>query len=75
MDALFGGVLRVAGGLALALLLGWQAPGRYRADLLEAGSDPRQVHALLWALRWISPPVIALGLVVSITDLARSWGG
>ena len=75
MDALFGGVLLVAGGLAMALLLGWQAPGRYQADLLEAGSDPRQVQVLLWALRWISPPAIAVGLVVSITDLARSWGG
>jgi hypothetical protein len=50
-------------------------PGRYRADLLEAGSDPRQVQALLWALRWISPPAIGVGLVVSITDLVRSWAG
>jgi neurotransmitter:Na+ symporter, NSS family len=75
MDALFGGVLLVAGGLAMALLLGWHVPGRYRADLLAAGSDPRQVQALLWALRWISPPVIGLGLVVSITDLVRSWAG
>jgi neurotransmitter:Na+ symporter, NSS family len=75
MDALFGGVLLIAGGLALALLLGWQVPGRYRADLIEGGSNPRQVQVLLWALRWISPPAIALGLVVSITDLARSWGG
>jgi NSS family neurotransmitter:Na+ symporter len=75
MDALFGGVLLVAGGLAMALLLGWHVPGRYRADLLEAGSDPRQVQALLWALRWISPPAIGVGLVVSITDLVRSWAG
>jgi NSS family neurotransmitter:Na+ symporter len=75
MDALFGGVLLLAGGLAMALLLGWQVPGRYRADLLEAGSDPRQVRALLWALRWISPPAIGVGLVVSIADLLRSWVG
>jgi NSS family neurotransmitter:Na+ symporter len=75
MDALFGGVLLLAGGLALALLLGWQVPGRYRTDLLEAGSAPRQVRALLWALRWISPPAIGLGLVVSLVDLLRNWAG
>jgi NSS family neurotransmitter:Na+ symporter len=75
MDALFGGVLLLAGGLAMALLLGWQVPGRYRTDLLQAGSDSRQVRALLWALRWISPPAIGLGLVVSLTDLLRHWAG
>jgi NSS family neurotransmitter:Na+ symporter len=75
MDALFGGVLLLAGGLAMALLLGWQVPGRYRTDLLQAGSDSRQVRALLWALRWISPPAIGLGLVVSLTDLLSNWAG
>jgi NSS family neurotransmitter:Na+ symporter len=59
----------------MALLLGWQVPNRYRTDLLEARSDPRQVRALLWALRWVSPPAIGLGLVVSFTDLLRSWAG
>jgi neurotransmitter:Na+ symporter, NSS family len=75
MDALFGGVLLLAGGLALALLMGWQAPGRYRTDLLQAGGDPRQVWGLLWALRWISPAAISVGLAVSLTDLVRSWAG
>jgi NSS family neurotransmitter:Na+ symporter len=75
MDALFGGVLLLAGGLAMALLLGWQVPDRYRTDLLEAGSEACQVRVLLWALRWISPPAIGLGLVVSLSDLLRSWAG
>jgi len=26
-------------------------------------------------LRWVSPPVIALGLGVSLYDLVRSWMG
>lgn len=75
MDAVFGGVFLIAGGLALALLLGWRAPARYRADLEGSGSPPALVAALLFALRWVSPPAIAVGLVVSITDLARSWAG
>ena len=73
MDALFGGVALISGGLATSLLLGWQEPQRYRADLAGSGSGPRLVAALLWALRWISPLAIGVGLVASITDLARSW--
>jgi NSS family neurotransmitter:Na+ symporter len=75
MDAVFGGVALIAGGLALALLLGWSAPQRYRTDLEGSGTPPDLVTALLFALRWVSPPAIALGLVVSIADLARSWAG
>lgn len=75
MDALFGGVLLIAGGLAMAVLLGWQVPARFRADLLDSGSSQQLVAALLWALRWLSPPVIAAGLVVSLTDLLRGWSG
>jgi NSS family neurotransmitter:Na+ symporter len=75
MDAVFGGVLLIAGGLAMALLLGWCAPQRFQADLAASGSAPRLVRALFWLLRWISPPAIALGLAVSITDLVRSWLG
>lgn len=75
MDAIFGGVLLIAGGLAMALLLGWSAPQRFRADLTDAGSAPRLVALLLWLLRWISLPAISLGLVVSVTDLVRTWAG
>jgi NSS family neurotransmitter:Na+ symporter len=75
MDAIFGGVLLIAGGLAMALLLGWSAPQRFRADLTDAGSAPRLVALLLWLLRWISLPAITTGLVVSVTDLLRSLAG
>ncbi|MEO1003736.1 MAG: sodium-dependent transporter [Cyanobacteria bacterium J06638_7] len=75
MDGLFGGVVLIAGGLALSLLLGWRAPARYRADLHGSGTQPALVAALLFALRWVSPPAIALGLAVSLLDLARAWGG
>ena len=75
MDAIFGGVLLLLGGLLLALLLGWGSAQRFSRDLEESGSPLDLVSALLWALRWVSPVVISLGLVVSITDLVRSgWG-
>jgi NSS family neurotransmitter:Na+ symporter len=75
MDAVFGGVLLILGGLLLALLLGWGSSQRFRTDLEAAGTAPRLVAALLFALRWVSPLAISLGLVVSATDLVRSWSG
>ena len=61
--------------IGVALLLGWQVPDRFRMDLLESGSSPDLVRLLRWALRWISVPVISLGLLISIIDLAKSWSG
>ena len=75
MDALFGGVLLIAAGLAMAVLLGWVAPQRLQADLAGCGSSPRLQRLLLLALRWISPLAIAVGLAVSVTDLVRTWAG
>ena len=75
MDALFGGVLLIAAGLAMAVLLGWVAPQRLQADLAGCGSSPRLQRLLLFALRWVSPVAIAVGLTVSIGDLLHSWTG
>jgi NSS family neurotransmitter:Na+ symporter len=73
MDAIFGGVCLIAGGLLMALLMGWRAPDRFRQDLQESGTSPRLLRYLQLGLRWVSVPVISLGLVVSIVDLLRSW--
>ena len=75
MDAVFGGVLLIAGGLLLALLLGWGTPGRLKGDLLASGTSPALVERVLWLLRWVSPIAISAGLVISLVDLARSWSG
>ena len=75
MDALFGGVCLIAGGLLMAVLMGWRAPARFRTDLLESGTSPGLLRVLQLALRWVSVPVISYGLVVSVVDLARSWSG
>ena len=75
MDALFGGVLLIAGGLALAVLMGWRAPDRLASDLRGSGSAPELVLALQRALRWVSVPVVSVGLAVSVVDLIRRWWG
>ena len=66
---LFG--LLILGGLLLALLLGWVVPGRFRKDLSESSTPLLQQRLLLVMLRWVSPPVVATGLVISVVDLLK----
>ena len=72
MDSVFGGLLLILGGLLLALLLGWVVPDRFQQDLRESSTPAQLRRLLLVLLRWISPPVLALGLVVSLVDLLNS---
>ena len=69
MDSVFGGLLLILGGLLLALLLGWVLPDRFQEELAHSGSPLWLQRFLLVMLRWISPPVIAVGLVISVIDL------
>ena len=71
MDSVFGGLLLILGGLLLALLLGWVVPGRFRKDLNESSTPLLQQRLLLVMLRWVSPPVVATGLVISVVDLLK----
>ncbi|MEC8688409.1 MAG: sodium-dependent transporter [Cyanobacteriota bacterium] len=72
MDSVFGGLLLILGGLLLAVLLGWVLPDRFQKDLTQSASPLWLQRFLLVMLRWISPPVITLGLVVSVIDLVSS---
>ena len=71
MDSVFGGLLLIMGGLLLALLLGWVVPGRFQKDLSESSTPQLQQRLLLLMLRWVSPPVVATGLVISVVDLLK----
>ncbi|MEB3263305.1 MAG: sodium-dependent transporter [Synechococcus sp.] len=75
MDALFGGVLLILGGLTVAALMAWGSPGRLQADLEGCGTPAALRSGLLAALRWVSLPAITVGLVVSVVDLAGKWFG
>ena len=55
----------------LALLLGWVVPGRFQKDLSESSTPQLQQRLLLLMLRWVSPPVVATGLVISVVDLLK----
>ena len=75
MDSVFGGVLLILGGLLLALLLGWVVPNRFEDDLSSSDAPKAVRQGLMVLLRWVAPPVVAFGLLVSVWDLLRSWFG
>ena len=71
MDSVFGGLLLILGGLLLALLLGWVVPRRFSDDLAQSSTPPALRRFLLVLLRWVSPPIVATGLVISVIDLVQ----
>ncbi len=73
MDAIFGGLLLIFGGFLLSVLLGWVVPRKFDEDLALCGTSIGIRSCLKFMLRWISPPVIAFGLIVSFVDLIHKW--
>ena len=71
MDSVFGGLLLILGGLLLALLLGWVEPRRFSDDLAQSSTPPALRRFLMVLLRWVSPPIVATGLVISVIDLVQ----
>ena len=73
VDSIFGGVLLIFGGFLLAVFLGWIVPRRFDEDLASSNSNLKVRRYLKFMLRWVSPPVIAFGLIVSLVDLFQNW--
>ena len=74
MDSLLN-LLLILGGLLLAVLLGWVVPRRFKEDLAGCETPFGLSRLLLFMLRWVSPPVVAFGLIVSVVDLLQTWTG
>ena len=75
MSDVFGGVLLVLGGLLISLLMGWKVSGRFCEDLAQSGTPQWLQRLLLLCLRWVSPLVITVGLVISLYGLVLGWMG
>ncbi len=74
MDDLFGGVLLITGGWLIAVVMGWYAPRSFLEDLKNSGiTPPATAGIILFFLRWVSPWVIASGLLISVVDLIIKW--
>ena len=62
-------LLLLLGGFLIAILIGWFTSRVFDEDLAGCNSNLRGRRYLKFMLRWVSPPVIAFGLIVSLIDL------
>ncbi len=73
MDAIFGGILLIFGGLLISILVGWYSRKRFENDLSTSNTPNSITKCITLMLRWVSPTVIFFGLIVSLYDLIGSW--
>ena len=63
--------LLILGGLLISILLGWIVPNRYDEDL--SNSNLRVRRYLKFMIRWVSPPVIAIGLYLTVLSTIEAF--
>ena len=73
MDKVVGQVLLIFGGFVISIFLGWVVPRKFDEDLAASNSSIKVRRYLKFMLRWVCPPAIAFGLIVSLYDLCKNW--
>ena len=73
VDSIFGGVLLIFGGLLVSFFMGWVVPNKFEEELNSSGINSKLKFYIKFMLKWVSLPVIAFGLYVSVFDLIKSW--
>ena len=66
-------VLLILGGFLVSFLLGWVVPKVMDVELENSGSSKSTRTYLKFMLRYITPVIVAWGLLISIYDLLKSW--
>ena len=72
-DSIFGGVLLIFGGFLVSFFMGWVVPEKFNKELNTSKVGIKTTRYLKFMMRWVSPPIIAFGLVISIFDLLKGW--
>ena len=66
-------ILLIAGGFLVSFLIGWVVPKTLDIELTNSGSSPLVKTYLKFSLRYVTPVIVAAGLIVSIYDLLIKW--
>jgi len=66
-------VLLILGGFLVSFLVGWILPKTLDKELTNSGSSPLTQNYLKFMLKYITPVLIAWGLIVSVYDLLNNW--
>ncbi len=72
-DSIFGGVFLILGGFLVSFFMGWVVPGKLNEELNVSKVGTKTTRYLIFMTKWISPPIIGFGLVISIFDLIKGW--
>ena len=62
-------ILLLLGGFVISILMGWFVTRKFDEDLANSNSNLRVRKYTKFMLRWVSPPAIAFGLIMSIIDV------
>ena len=73
VDSIFGGVLLIFGGFLVSFFMGWVVPTKFNEELNTSKVGIKTTRYLKFMMRWVSPPIIAFGLVISVFDLLKGW--
>ena len=71
-DSIFN-VFLIMGGFLVAFLMGWVVPGKLNDELNVSKVGMKTTRYLKFMTKWVSPPIIAFGLIVSVFDLIKGW--
>ena len=66
-------VLLIFGGFLVTFFMGWVVPRRLDSELDDSKVGIKTVRYLKFMMRWVAPPVIAFGLLISIFELLKGW--
>ena len=66
-------VLLILGGFLVCFLIGWVLPKTLDKELTNSGSSLLTRNYLKFMLKYITPPIVAWGLIISIYDLFNGW--
>ena len=73
VDSIFGGVLLILGGFLVSFFMGWVVPGKLNEELNVSKVGTKTTRYLKFMTKWVSPPIIAFGFLVSVFDLLKGW--
>ena len=73
VDSIFGGVMLIFGGFLVTFFMGWVVPNKFNEELDNSKVGIKTSRYLKFMTKWVAPPFIAFGLIVSVFDLLKGW--
>ena len=66
-------MLLILGGFLVSFLIGWVIPKTLDNELISSGSSLIIRNYLKFMLKYVTPILVAWGLIVSVYDLLKGW--